>query len=426
LNPERRSSLGFAAIVVAAIALRVAALGRADLWTDEIQTLSAVRLGWGAMVAERLAAGHAPLFFFVEKAWVGVAGESQAALRFPAVVFGVALLAPAWSLLRRLAGERAAWWGTALLAVHPVFVELSREARMYSLLALLALVVADRAVATLDGEKPGARFWIGATLGPLVHPTWGLAMIPLAAWLAFERRSASPDARRASKAALVGVAASLAILTALLAFATPQHQELTRRPWPREIGVFVLRIFAGSELSAFHSALAVAGVALNWTLFCAHGWITATPRVRRFALAWGVGVPAASVLVGAVGGLPWGPTRYVQLAVVGFTLLFAVSAAAPRPRGRRTNAPILVLLALVCSLAPFAARSTAWSDAAATLRDDPSPVVVPDEPSRIVLSHYLGRDVFVVAPPAGATTWRTAALSVEDGRREVKIDVVRR
>jgi hypothetical protein len=410
--------VGFA---VAAL-LRFVALGRADLWTDEIQTLHAVRLDWAAMTSERLAAGHAPLYFFVEKAWTSVAGESQFALRAPAAVFGLLALVPAWSLFRRLAGESAAWWGTSLLALHPVFVELSREARMYSLLALVLLAFADGAAAALDGARPGAMFWAAALLGPLVHPTWGLALPPLAAWLAFERRSVADDAKRSSLAALLGIAGSLVLLCVLLAFATPQHQELTRRPWPRESGVFVLRIFAGSDLTPFHGFLAAAGVFGNWLIFAGYGWMHATPRVRRFALAWGVGVPATSVLVGLVGGVPWGPVRYVQAAAVGFSLLFAVAGSTlARARGRESRAPILLLVALLCSLFPFAAPATAWSDAAAKLADDPSPVVVPDESSRIVLAHYLGRDVYVGAAPPGAERVRRAALVVEAGRREVRI-----
>jgi mannosyltransferase len=124
----------FLAILAAALALRVVALGDADLWTDEIHTLHAVRLDVGAMVGERLAAGHAPVYFLIEKAWCSLFGTSQFALRLPSALFGAALLVPARSLFRRLAGEKAAWAGAALVAAHPLFVELAREARMYSLL----------------------------------------------------------------------------------------------------------------------------------------------------------------------------------------------------------------------------------------------------------------------------------------------------
>jgi uncharacterized membrane protein len=405
-----------------AAAVRLVALGRADLWTDEIQTLHAVRLDWGALVSERLGAGHVPLYFLLEKAWCSVFGESQFALRLPTALLGFAMLVPAWSLLRRLVGERGAWWGTALLAFHPLLVELSREARMYTLLAFLVLVAADRAVATLDGEKPGPTFWTAVALGPFVHATWAVAMAPLLAWLWIERRSATEDARRASRRALLGVAASLAVLLVALAFAHAQRQALTRRPWPREVGVFVFRVFAGSDLRPFHSWLAAASVVSIWATYVVLGWRDAPPRVRRFALAWGVGVPATSVAVGVVGGLPWGPARYVQVAAVGFAALFAVAAAVLGERqGHRSRAPVLLLVALLCCVVPIASPATHWSEVAASLAADPSPVVVDDESERIVLSHYLGRDVGVGSPPSGAASWRRVSFVAEGACRTVQV-----
>lgn len=406
------------AILAGALALRVVTLGRADLWTDEIQTLHAVSLGWGEMVRERLHAGHGPLYFVIEKAWCSIAGTSQFALRLPAAVFGVALLVPLWSLARRLLGRPAAWWAAVFAACHPLLVELSREARMYSLLALAALVVTDRAAATLDGERPGPRFWIAAAAGPFVHATWGFALLCVAVWLAFERMSSSPDARRACGRALAGVIGTLAILVAFLFVVDPQHQVLVRRPWHREAAVFVLRIFTGSDLSIFHSFLAGAAVVLYWAIFMVLGLVSCPPRARRLAAGWLIGVPAATVLVGVAGGVPWGPARYIQIAAFG-AILVAAAAAGSMDAARGGRAPLFALvLALLTSLAPV---HTQWSDAAARLAGGPSHVVVDDESSRIVLSHYLGRDVHVGAPPAGATSWRRAVLRVDGAGRVVEI-----
>ena len=404
-----------------AVALRVVALGRADLSTDEIQTLHAVRLPFREMLDERLAAGHAPLYFVAEKAWCAAFGTSQFALRFPSVLFGLLLLWPAWSLFRRVAGDKAAWWGAAILGLHPLMVELSREARMYPLLLLAVLVAADAAAASLDGERPGALFWAAAALGPLVHPTWGIAVLPLAAWLAVERRRASPETRRASAFALAGLLASALLLAAVLVVAVPQHQEMTRRAWLREAAVFILRIFAGSDLRPFHGFLALVAVVGIWGIRVLHGLGHAPARARRLALLWALGVPLLSVVVGLVGGVPWGPARYVQAAAVGFTLLASISAGAdPSPRKSGVG-PILALLCTVASTFPLVDARVAWSRAASELSGEPSPVVVDDESSRIVLAHYLGRDVHVGAPPAGATAWRRVSIDPASGGARVRI-----
>ena len=392
-----------------AIALRVLFLGRDDLSTDEVQTLAAVRLPFGEMITERFHAGHAPLYFAVEKAWCAVAGTSQFALRFPSVVFGLAALLPAWSLLRRMAGERAAWWGAAILALHPLLIELSREARMYPMLLLAVLVAADRAAASLDGERPGVRFWLAVALGPLVHPTWGIAVVPLLAWLALERRGTKPETRRASAAALAGLAASLAVLAVVLLVAVPQHQELTRRAWPREIGVFVMRMFMGSDLRPFHGVLPALAAVVLWGVFVMAGIRASSPRARRLATWWAIGAPLASVAVGLAGGVPWGPARYVQIAAVGFAT-FAAAAAAAIEKPRDSRAPLLLILLVATSAYSRAEPRTPWSAAAASLRESPAPVVVDDESSRIVLAHYLGREVHVGAPPADAATWCRVAL----------------
>jgi hypothetical protein len=410
---EERSAawtwIGRGLALAAAVALRVVALGRDDLSTDEIQTLHAVQLPFGEMVTERLAAGHAPLYFAVDKAWCAVAGTSQFALRFPSVVFGLAALVPAWSLLRRVAGVRAAWWGAAILALHPLLIELSREARMYPMLLLAVLVAADRAAASLDGERPGAQFWIAGLLGPLVHPTWGIAAVPLLAWLVRERRDATPEARRASGAALAGLATGLAVLAAVLLVAVPQHQELTRRAWPREIGVFVLRMFMGSDLRPFHGVLPALAAVVLWGAFVLAGLGASTPRARRLAAWWAIGAPVASIAVGLAGGVPWGPARYVQIAAVGLAM-FAAAAAAAIEKPRDSRAPLLALLLEATSAYSRAEPRTPWSVAAASLRESPAPVVVDDESSRIVLSHYLGREVHIAAPPSGAPSWRRVSL----------------
>lgn len=411
-----------AILLAVAVALRFIGLGRADLWTDEIQTLHAIRLGWGELVRERLQAGHAPLYFLAEKAWCSLAGESQFALRVPSALAGVALLIPAWSMLRRLLGESGAWWGTALLALHPLFVELSREARMYPLLALAFLVAADRAVAALDGERAGVSFWIAAAAGPLIHPTWGMAALPFLAWMLLERRSASAEARRSSLAAVLGIGASLVLLAAVLSVSEPQRQVLTRRPWPRELGVFALRVFAGSDLRLFHSPLAMIGVLAPWTLHLVRGCVVATPRVRSLAFALGAGATLMSLVAGVAEGLPWGPARYVQIAVVGLAALYAASAAAmSADRGRNSRAPVLLLSMFLVSLYPVASPLTAWQDAARAIGTGASPVVVDDEHSRIVLAHYLGRDVSAGSPPPGAAAWLHASLDVSAGDRRVTL-----
>ena len=412
--PALSDRVFLAVVATAALSLRVAGLGRNDFWADEVHTIEALGGDTWTLVAERLRAGHVPLYFLLLDAWTAVFGTSQTSVRMPSALLGAAAVFPAFALFRRLVPATAARWATACLAFHPLLVELSREARMYPLLALVFLVAAWRAAAALDGERPGAWFWGALLVGPLVHPTWGFGCAALLAWLLHERRRGGDAAP--ARLATAGLIASLAVLTVALGAAATQHQELVRRVWWREAGVFVLRLIAGTELRALGLLQWIAYAAL-WAMALVVGVLTARPRARRFALWLAFGVPAASVVVGLAGGVPWGPARYVQFAAVGVSLL---AGAAP---GRPIRKALFVsLLALVAVAQQFAPGRTSWSDAAVALRETSEPVVVEDEHQRRVLRHYLGRDVHVVEPPPGADAWWTARLDAAGRERPVRLE----
>jgi hypothetical protein len=198
----------------------------------------------------------------------------------------------------------------------------------------------------------------------------------------------------------------------------------------RELLVFTVRPFVGSDLR-FVLAPAIGVALVGWVVCCARGLWEGESRARRFSMWLVVGVPVASVASGIVGGVPWGPVRYVQLASVGLTLAASVAAlhsarvqaalrrdaaeakAGGRPWSLRTAARSVVddpvglpwLFASLALLFVLRVREprTAWSEAAAELRERAPPaaaVFVDDPGARVVLGHYLGRPV-EVAPRDG-------------------------
>jgi hypothetical protein len=452
-SPEKIDRVALAACLVAGLAVRLAWIGRDDLWSDEVHTLHTVSLPLADVVDERLNAGHVPLYFLLLRGWTALAGTSQAALRAPSAVFGTALLLPAALLLRRLVPAASSRWALVLLAFHPAFVELSREARMYSLLGLVFLVTAEAAVAALDEGRVPARFWIAAGIGPFVHPSWGFAAAPLAVWLAVEARrgsratdggatDADAGGAAAARRAALGLVGSLVLLVVLLAQATPQHQELTRRPWWKEMLVVGVRPFVGSDLRPELTTI-LALTLVGWAVCLWRGFREDTPRARRFAVALGAGVPVASVASGAIGGVPWGPVRYVHLCGLGFVALAGLAAehsrrvqeevrrrveraaaesgSAPAFPGlqdmlnglRRDwiGVPWLCAALLVLLGSRISAPRTAWSGAAReVLQRVPAgeTVWVNDAGSAVVLGHYAGREVRVGAPVPAARHWRVA------------------
>ena len=80
-----------------------------------------------------------PLWYLLAWADSRVLGTGEVALRLPSALAGIATVPVAWAIGRELAGPRAAAIATAaLVAVNPLFVWYSQEARAYGLFVLIA------------------------------------------------------------------------------------------------------------------------------------------------------------------------------------------------------------------------------------------------------------------------------------------------
>ncbi len=143
---------------------------------------------------------NTPLHYLLLKAWGAVAGESEFAARALSVVFGVLTVAVAARLARR---ELAAW----LVAVAPVCIGLSQEARMYALLMLLFTLSIALIKGALRSERANggaaARWWAWSACAIALFATHVLGGITVAAqllWLAiaFLRRRPSETQFRSS------------------------------------------------------------------------------------------------------------------------------------------------------------------------------------------------------------------------------------
>ena len=130
------------ALTALAAALRLPTLGSQSLWLDEVLTGNLARGSLGDLfhvVAQQEA--NPPLFYLVEWLWTRVAGTSEFALRLPSALCGIALVPVAYAIGKRLARRaRPAVALAALVAVHPLLVYYSQEARGYAAVALACAV----------------------------------------------------------------------------------------------------------------------------------------------------------------------------------------------------------------------------------------------------------------------------------------------
>ncbi len=150
-----------AGLTVLAAALRFATLGVQSYHHDEIVTASRVlRDGfWHAMDAVGFSESAPPLYYALAWAWTQVTGTGEFGLRSFSAAAGVATVPVAYLIGAQLRNRRTGLIAAALVAVNPMLVWYSQEARAYSLLVLLtalSLLYFLRALPP-DGDAPSLR-----------------------------------------------------------------------------------------------------------------------------------------------------------------------------------------------------------------------------------------------------------------------------
>ncbi len=128
-------------IVMAAFLLRIFRLDAQSLWYDEGVTWYLTRFSLPELVRWTAADIQPPFYYLL--AWVATRlfGQTEFALRFPSVVFGVLSVPLMWRFARTLFPHRAsAWAAMGFIAIAPLMVYYSQEARMYTLLVFQSLL----------------------------------------------------------------------------------------------------------------------------------------------------------------------------------------------------------------------------------------------------------------------------------------------
>ncbi len=183
-----------AGLTALAAALRFATLGVQSYHHDEIVTASRIlRDGFGhAMDAVDFSESAPPLYYAMAWVWTQVTGTGEFGLRSLSAAAGVATVPVAYLVGLELRGRRAGLMAAALVAVNPMLLWYSQEARAYSLFALLctvSLLFCARAVR--HGRRRDLTLW-GIASG-LALATHYFAVFPIAAEAAWLLRRRGRD-----------------------------------------------------------------------------------------------------------------------------------------------------------------------------------------------------------------------------------------
>jgi mannosyltransferase len=215
------------AIVIGAAGLRLWGLGAQSLWYDEWLTTQAVDGGLGHLlrhVADR--EGITPTYFLVMWPWVRVFGDGEVALRALSALAGIATVPVAYAAALALdQSRRVARVAAVLVAVNPLLVWYSQEARPYSLLALAACCSLLALGHARHGGRAGLVAWAVAAAALVSLHYFGVFL--LAAEAGALLVALRPRWRPVALALIPSMVAGLL----LVPFAVRQHSHGVNRSW---------------------------------------------------------------------------------------------------------------------------------------------------------------------------------------------------
>jgi 4-amino-4-deoxy-L-arabinose transferase-like glycosyltransferase len=217
-----------AAAVAVGLVLRAWGLGTQSLWYDEWLTTESTAGSVPQLfrsVSE--VQGIPPPYFLLVWVWVRLVGDGEAALRASSLLAGAATVPVAYAIARELGQRRAVARAAALLvAVHPMLVWYSQEARPYALLSLggaLSLLAAARA--RNRGRARDFVVWgLVAAGGVALHYFAVFIVLAEAAWLLAARRGQWREL-------VLGCMPSLVVVAGLAPFGLRQHSHAPNRDW---------------------------------------------------------------------------------------------------------------------------------------------------------------------------------------------------
>ncbi|MBI2911531.1 MAG: glycosyltransferase family 39 protein, partial [Chloroflexi bacterium] len=147
------------AILLLAFGLRLYRLGQADVWWDEGFSVWLARFDPVSIAQMTVVDEHPPLHYWLLSLWARLAGETEVAVRFSSLFFGVLSIALLYRLGASLLGTAGGLSAAALLAVSRFHVWWSQEIKMYALAIFLSLLGLWFFVGLV--RRPSRTAWIG-------------------------------------------------------------------------------------------------------------------------------------------------------------------------------------------------------------------------------------------------------------------------
>ncbi len=336
--PETRlAGALLAALLLVGTGLRLVNVGPALLFGDELHSLADMHGGYPQILTHFSPTGGGLALPLLQRLLMDFFGDGHWSVRAPAWLAGLALLYLTFPIARRQVGEAAAWVATAGVALSPLLIFYSHFGRIYSLVALLCLLLLDQVERARRRARWSVGTWIAVVgltaLLPWAHPTALGFVLPLylgaLVTCGLEARRSDPAARPAA----MRLMAALALAGALCVLAyLPARESLveflsakTRAEYYGAFGFLdVASLLAGSPQGAGALGLGLVAAAIG---------IGRDDGTRSLPLLFAVAGPPLTIALIRPYGDAYAYARYILPAVVpAFLLLGRGLALAARSR----------------------------------------------------------------------------------------------
>lgn len=166
-------------VLLVAFGLRVFRLGNQPLWSDEIYSVAVAQHSASGVAGWVYRDNHPALYWFVLYPVVRLLGDGAALVRFPSALLGTLTVALTYTAGRQILSSRRIGLYSALwLAVSPIHVVYSQEARMYALLALAGIASTLCLYRSVVRGKPLDWILFGTSAAATAHShNYGLLLV---------------------------------------------------------------------------------------------------------------------------------------------------------------------------------------------------------------------------------------------------------
>lgn len=399
--------------------IRLPTLAQQSFWLDEGYTERLVRMSLGGMLrAIPKTESTPPVYYALAWVWTRLFGFSEFGLRSLSALAGIATIPVACALARRLGGPRPAAIAGLLLAVSPLMVWFSQEARAYALATLLATISVLCTVGWLQERRNGwlVGWALAAALGLATHYFVAFIVAPEVVLLWWRSRRGR---RLAAAIAVVAIVGAALIPLALAQRGTGHADYISQGSLSTRILQVPKQLVLGY---ASPSQLVTAIVAAAVLVAGAAAPLLLSPAARRRALApLAIGLGGVLVpVVLALAGIDFLNTRNLLPALPPLYVAAAIGFAAPRGWvGNRALAlglaGVMALVVVLVDVNPRYQRDD-WRGAASAVGAPAltRAIVVSPGSGEIPLEAYLPglrflattaavRDLDVIAMPAQTT-----------------------